>query len=179
MVWVRFSSALLLLNERLALPMTPAIELLRKRGIRHVIHEYTHNPEHPSYGLEAAEKLAVSPERVFKTLVASLDDKALLVAIVPVNTQLDLKALAGAAGGKKTRLATADDVQRTTGYVLGGVSPLAQKRRLRCFIDRSALQHETIYISAGRRGLEVELAPDELGILVDAGFSTLGTDKSV
>lgn len=158
--------------------MTPAIELLRKRAIRHEIHEYAHDPEHSSYGLEAAEKMGVSPRRVFKTLVASLDEKALLVAIVPVNTQLDLKALARAAGGKKARMAAADDVQRSTGYVLGGVSPLAQKRRLRSFIDQSARQHDTIYISAGRRGLEVELAPDSLGRLLGAEFTSLGTDNA-
>ncbi|ALO45603.1 Cys-tRNA(Pro) deacylase [Pseudohongiella spirulinae] len=158
--------------------MTPAIELLRNQSIRHVIHEYAHDPEHPSYGLEAAEKLRVSPERVFKTLVASLDEKALLVAIVPVATHLDLKALARAAGGKKTRMAAAADVQRSTGYVLGGVSPLAQKRQLRSFIDQSAQQHETIYISAGRRGLEVELGSEELRILLDASFAALSTDKS-
>ena len=155
--------------------MTPAIELLRKQGIQHWIHEYAHDPEHPSYGQEAAEKMGVSPSRIFKTLVASLDDKTLLVAIVPVNTQVDLKALARAAGGKKARMAAAEAVQRSTGYVLGGVSPLAQKRRLRSFIDHSAQQHDTIYVSAGRRGLEVELAPDALGILLGADFTALSS----
>lgn len=159
--------------------MTPAVDLLRKKGLWHQVHRYTHDPEHASYGLEAAEKLGVVPERIFKTLVASLDDKTLLVAIVPVNRQVDLKALARAAGGKKARMAAADDVQRSTGYVLGGVSPLAQKRRLRSFIDQSARQHETIYISAGRRGLEVELTPDTLIRLLGAEFSALGTDKPV
>ncbi|MCB8888766.1 Cys-tRNA(Pro) deacylase [Vreelandella malpeensis] len=153
--------------------MTPAINTAKKAGITFKIHEYVHESGAPSYGLEAAEKLAVAPERVFKTLVVALEGKALTVAIVPVTHQLGLKQVAKAAGAKKAAMASADVVERTTGYVLGGVSPLGQKKRLPLFIDESAEAQPTIYVSAGRRGLEIELAPGDLAALTQGRFVPL------
>jgi Cys-tRNA(Pro)/Cys-tRNA(Cys) deacylase len=125
------------------------------------VHEYRHDPG-AAYGLEAAEKLGLDPARVFKTLVASVDG-ALLVAIVPVAAQLDLRSL-----GKRAAMAGQVEAERATGYVAGGISPLGQRRRLRTILDESALEHETIHVSAGRRGLEIELAPQDLVALTDA-----------
>jgi Cys-tRNA(Pro)/Cys-tRNA(Cys) deacylase len=153
--------------------MTPAINLARKAGIPHRIHEYTHDTAHPSYGLEAAEKMQTAPERVFKTLVVALENKELVVGIVPVSTTLNMKLIAKAAQARKAGMAAAQDVQRSTGYVLGGVSPLAQKKRLRTYVDSSALQFATIFVSAGRRGLEIELAPDDLCKLTGGHFAEL------
>ncbi len=142
--------------------MTPAIKLLSKAGISFKVHQYSHEPDCHSYGLEAAEKLDVCAERVFKTLVVTLDNEELAVGILPVTATLSMKLIAQAAGAKKAAMAAPDQVKRTTGYVLGGVSPLAQKKRLRTFIDNSAQKYTTIYVSAGRRGLEIELPPSEL-----------------
>lgn len=142
--------------------MTPAINAAKQAGIVHRIHEYRHDPKAESYGLEAAEKLRVSPERVFKTLVAELDDGRLTVGIVPVATSLNLKSLAAALGAKRAELAEMSKAERSTGYVAGGISPLGQKKLLPTVLDASAVVQETIYVSAGRRGLEIELAPDDL-----------------
>jgi Cys-tRNA(Pro)/Cys-tRNA(Cys) deacylase len=128
----------------------------KKAGIVFRLREYVHDPQAPSYGLEAAEKLGVDPARVFKTLVAEVDG-APTIAIVPVATELDLKAL-----GKRAAMARPADVTRITGYVQGGVSPIGQRRRLPTVLDDSALTFETIHVSAGRRGLELELAPGDL-----------------
>jgi len=147
--------------------MTPAINLLKKKKTRHEVHEYQHDASHPSYGLEAAEKMGVPAEQVFKTLVAEIDKARLVVAIVPVTHTLNLKRLAKAAGGKKAAMADAALVERTTGYVLGGVSPLGQKKQLPTFLDSSASQFDAIFVSAGRRGLEVSLAPDTLLALLN------------
>ncbi len=135
---------------------TPALVASEQAGIRFRVHEYAHDRQAPSYGLEAAEKLGVEPARVFKTLVVDIDG-GLLVAIVPVDEQLDLKAL-----GKRAALAEAKRAERATGYVTGGISPLGQRRPLATVLDESALGHETIFVSAGRRGLEIELAPADL-----------------
>jgi len=140
---------------------TPATALLGKLGIAHSVHAYEHDPRRGSYGLEASEVLGVAPERVFKTLVAEVDG-ALTVGVVPVAGQLDLKALAAAAGGKKAAMADVAAAERATGYVAGGISPLGHRKRLKVVIDSSALGHATIYCSAGRRGLELELAPGDL-----------------
>ena len=140
---------------------TPATALLSKLGITHWLHSYAHDPRRGSYGLEASEALGVAPERVFKTLVAEVDG-TLTVGVVPVATQLDLKALAVAAGGKKAVMAEVAAAERATGYVAGGISPLGHRKRLRVVIDSSALGHATIYCSAGRRGLEIEVAPADL-----------------
>lgn len=142
--------------------MTPAINILKKKKIKHTVHSYHHDADHPSYGLEAAEKLGIEPQQVFKTLVAELGDGTLAVAIIPVDQMLSMKLLAKAAGAKKAGMADKKMVEKTTGYVLGGVSPLGQKKQLKTFLDISAQDFTTIYISAGRRGLDIELSPDDL-----------------
>jgi Cys-tRNA(Pro)/Cys-tRNA(Cys) deacylase len=140
---------------------TPATALLSKLGIAHSVHAYPHDPRRGSYGLEASEVLGVVPERVFKTLVADVDG-TLTVGVVPVAGQLDLKALAAAVGGKKAAMAGVAAAERATGYVAGGISPLGHRRRLAVVVDSSALGYATVYCSAGRRGLELELAPADL-----------------
>lgn len=154
--------------------MTPAIDLLKKAKAEHRIHSYEHDPKSASYGLEAAEKLGLDPARVFKTLLACSERNELLVAVVPVAGSLDLKALAQAAGVKKAEMADPQAAQRATGYLLGGISPLGQKKRLRTFIDASAEALPSIYVSAGRRGLEVELAAQMLAEQTDAAFAPIG-----
>ncbi len=154
--------------------MTPAIDLVKKARASYEVHSYSHDPKAASYGLEAAEKLGLEPARVFKTLLAVTDKDELLVAVVPVAGNLDLKALAQAAGAKKTEMANPSAAQRATGYLLGGISPLGQKKRLRTFIDVSAQAHPTIFVSAGRRGLEVELAAEVLARHTQASFAAIG-----
>ncbi|MFD8985368.1 Cys-tRNA(Pro) deacylase [Streptomyces sp. NPDC059564] len=146
---------------------TPAIVALNTAGADFTTHAYAHDPAHPSYGEEAAEAMGVSPDRVFKTLVAEVDG-ALTVAVVPVSGSLDLKALATALGGKRAAMADPALAERTTGYVRGGISPLGQRRPLRTVLDASASAHATICVSAGRRGLEVELSPTTLTTLTKA-----------
>ncbi|GAA5002013.1 Cys-tRNA(Pro) deacylase [Streptomyces siamensis] len=152
---------------------TPATVVLTDAGVAFTVHSYEHDPSHPSYGEEAAEAMGVSPERVFKTLVADVDG-ALVVAVVPVAGSLDLKALATAVGGKRAAMADPAAAERTTGYVRGGISPLGQRKRLRTVLDSSAAAHATICVSAGRRGLEVELSPDDLAKLTDAVCAPVG-----
>ncbi|MNE00814.1 Cys-tRNA(Pro)/Cys-tRNA(Cys) deacylase YbaK [compost metagenome] len=156
--------------------MTPALDLLKKLRAEHHIHSYEHDPKAASYGLEAAEKLNLEPVRVFKTLLASSEKGELLVAVVPVIGSLDLKGLAHAAGVKKCEMADPAAAQRSTGYLLGGISPLGQKKRLRTFIDQSAQTFETIFVSAGRRGLEVELAAAVLAEHTQAKFAAIARD---
>ncbi|MGP3951101.1 Cys-tRNA(Pro) deacylase [Streptomyces sp. 7N604] len=146
---------------------TPATVALTEAGTAFTVHSYEHDPAAPSYGEEAAQAMGVEPERVFKTLLAEVDG-ALTVAIVPVAGSLDLKALAAAVGGKRAAMADPAVAERTTGYVRGGISPLGQRRRLRTVLDASASGHATVCVSAGRRGLEVELAPADLASLTDA-----------
>jgi Cys-tRNA(Pro)/Cys-tRNA(Cys) deacylase len=140
---------------------TAATALLTRLGIPYTVHAYEHDPRHGSYGGEAAEAMGVPAGRVFKTLVADVDG-ALTVGVVPVTAQLDLKALAAAAGGKKAGLADVTAAERATGYVAGGISPLGQRRRLPVVIDASALEYPSVFCSGGRRGLEIELAPADL-----------------
>lgn len=140
---------------------TPATVALTQAGIAYAVHTYTHDPAARSYGLEAAEAIGADPARVFKTLVASVDG-GLVVGIVPVEAMLDLKALAAAVGGKRADLADPALAERTTGYVRGGISPLGQKRPLATVVDASALDHPTVYVSGGRRGMDIELAPADL-----------------
>jgi Cys-tRNA(Pro)/Cys-tRNA(Cys) deacylase len=135
---------------------TPAIVAAERAGIVFRVHDYAHDPRSESYGLEAAEKLGVDPARVFKTLVADVDG-TLTVAVVPVEASLDLRAV-----GTRARRADPRAAKRVTGYVTGGISPLGQRRPLPTVVDESALAFETIYVSAGRRGLELELAPADL-----------------
>jgi Cys-tRNA(Pro)/Cys-tRNA(Cys) deacylase len=146
---------------------TPATALLARRKVPYTLHSYDHDPRHDSYGLEAAQALGIEPARVFKTLVAEVDGQ-LAVGVVPVTGQLDLKALAAALRGKKARMAEVAAAERATGYVAGGISPLGQKKRLPVVIDASASGFETVFCSAGRRGLEVELAPAALAELTGA-----------
>ncbi|MFF9163013.1 Cys-tRNA(Pro) deacylase [Streptomyces longwoodensis] len=152
---------------------TPATVALTAAGVDFTVHAYDHDPNHPSYGGEAAEAMGVSPERVFKTLVADVDG-ALTVAVVPVAGQLDLKALAAAVGGKKAAMADPALAERTTGYVRGGISPLGQRKKLPTVLDASAGGHATICVSAGRRGLEVELSPADLATLTGATLAPIG-----
>ena len=152
---------------------TPATVALTAAGVPYEVHAYDHDPAHPSYGEEAAEAMGVSPDRVFKTLVADVDG-ALTVAVVPVAGQLDLKALAAAVGGKRAAMADPTLAERTTGYVRGGISPLGQRKKLRTVVDDSASAHTTICVSAGRRGLEVELSPEDLATLTEAVLAPIG-----
>ncbi|MGV9882878.1 Cys-tRNA(Pro) deacylase [Streptomyces sp. NPDC003006] len=152
---------------------TPATVALTAAGATFTVHAYEHDPAHPSYGEEAAQAMGVSPDRVFKTLVAEVDGE-LTVAVVPVAGSLDLKALAAAVSGKRAALADPAAAERTTGYVRGGISPLGQRKKLRTVLDDSASAHATICVSAGRRGLEVELAPGDLAELTGAVLAPIG-----
>jgi len=140
---------------------TPAIAALARAKVAHTLHPYHHDPGTTAFGDEVVRALGWPAERVFKTLVASVDGQ-LTVGIVPVAAQLDLKALAAAAGGKKASMAKVADAERSSGYVAGGISPLGQRKALPTVVDASALDHETIMVSAGKRGLQVELAPADL-----------------
>ncbi|TMX34102.1 Cys-tRNA(Pro) deacylase [Vibrio sp. Hep-1b-8] len=155
--------------------MTPAINLAKKKKVVHTIHQYDHDPRAESYGLEAAQVLDQDPAKVFKTLLFSLNGEAknLAVAIIPVDQKLNLKLAAKAAKAKKADMADPDIAQKTTGYVVGGISPLGQKKALPTFIHISAEQKETICVSAGKRGLEIELAPKDLATLTRAQFAEL------
>jgi Cys-tRNA(Pro)/Cys-tRNA(Cys) deacylase len=146
---------------------TPATLALTKAKVAHTVHEYDHDPAAQSYGEEAAQALGHDPERVFKTLLATVDG-TLHVAVVPVAGSLDLKALAAAVSGKRAAMADPVLAERTTGYVRGGISPLGQRKRLPTVLDATALAHPTIFVSAGRRGLEVELEPAALATLTAA-----------
>lgn len=153
--------------------MTPAINIAKKAGIVYQIHTYTHDPLCESYGTEASEKLGIPAERVFKTLVVLIDSKVMVVAVIPVSSMLSMKQIAKSAGGKKAEMAAGADVERSSGYILGGVSPLGQKKRLKTFIDASAENFTSIFVSAGRRGLEIELRANDLAKLCDGKFALL------
>ncbi|MBV6696267.1 Cys-tRNA(Pro) deacylase [Kitasatospora aureofaciens] len=146
---------------------TPATVALETAAVPFTVHAYEHDPAAASYGGEAAEAMGVPADRVFKTLVADVDG-VLTVGVVPVAGQLDLKALAAAVGGKRAAMADPAAAERSSGYVRGGISPLSQRRPLRTVIDIGALAHPTVYVSAGRRGLEVELTPSDLITLTNA-----------
>ncbi len=149
---------------------TGAILALQKAGITPVIHTYEHDERAQAWGLEAAQALGLDPARVFKTLLVS-HEKALAVVVIPVASRLDLKAIAKQLGWKKAQLADPDLAQRTTGYVVGGISPLGQKKALPTLIDTSAATHETVFVSGGRRGLDLELDPQVLAQLTKASFA--------
>jgi len=151
---------------------TPAVRAAEEAGIAFTLHEYEHDPRASSYGGEAAAKLDVEPERLFKTLVVLVDGSRLAVALVPVPSQLDLKAI-----GKRAQLADKGQAQRTTGYVSGGTSPLGQRRRLPTHIDASALEHATILVNGGRRGLQMELDPRDLARLTDATVHAIASAR--
>jgi Cys-tRNA(Pro)/Cys-tRNA(Cys) deacylase len=146
---------------------TPAIAAAQRAGVAFTVHEYVHDPRAASYGEEAADALGLDPERVFKTLVVDVDGE-LTVALVPVNAQLDLRAL-----GKRVAMADMKLAERTTGYVAGGISPLGQRKALPTVIDETAELFDTIHVSAGRRGLEIELAPGDLAALTRARFAAI------
>ena len=160
-------------NSKAAGAGTPATVALTKANVPFTAHGYEHDPAAGSFGTEAAAALGVVPERVFKTLLAEVDGK-LTVAVVPVSGSLDLKALASAVGGKKAAMADPAAAERSTGYVLGGISPLGQRRPLRTVVDESALGFETVFCSGGRRGFEVELAPADLVRLTAAVTASIG-----
>jgi len=153
--------------------MTPATRIAKKAGIDFKIHEYSHNPNSSSYGEEAAALLGVEPSRVFKTLLLETNENKLAVAIVPVTGQLNLKATAKALGVKKVAMANPAEAEKATGYILGGISPLGQKKRLPFIIDDSLSQYETIFVSGGKRGLEIELKPADLIQLCRAKYSQI------
>jgi Cys-tRNA(Pro)/Cys-tRNA(Cys) deacylase len=152
---------------------TPATLALTSAGVAFELHHYEHDPRAASYGLEAAEALGVEPARVFKTLLATLDG-TLVVGIVPVAGQLDLKALARTLGGSKAAMAEVSAAERATGYVAGGISPVGQKRRHRTVLDESAREHATIFVSGGRRGLDLEITPADLVATTEAITAQIG-----
>ncbi|MFY0676122.1 MAG: Cys-tRNA(Pro) deacylase [Neptuniibacter sp.] len=156
--------------------MTPAINTAKKAKVKYNVHEYTHDPKAESYGEEAAEAIGIAAERVFKTLLVAIngDNKKLAVGVVPVSGQLDLKAMATALKAKKLNMANPQDAERATGYVVGGISPLGQKKRLPMVLDSSAESFETIYMSAGRRGLEIEMSAADLQTLTGAVMASIG-----
>ncbi|HET8581717.1 MAG TPA: Cys-tRNA(Pro) deacylase [Jatrophihabitans sp.] len=153
---------------------TPATVLLGQRGIAFTLHPYEHDPRAPAYGEEAAAALGVEPARIFKTLIASVDGR-LACAVVPVAGRLDLKAFAAALGAKRAVLAEPAAAARATGYVVGGISPIGQKTRLPVVLDTSVQDFETVYVSAGRRGLQVQLSPADLVRATDARVATIAS----
>jgi Cys-tRNA(Pro)/Cys-tRNA(Cys) deacylase len=160
---------------------TPATAALIRAGIAFEVHTYDHDPSASSFGLEAAEVLGLDPARVYKTLLAAVDGSTgsagtgrLVVGIVPVSGQLDLKALAAAVGAKKAVMADPADAERVTGYVVGGISPIGQKKRLPTVLDASARGHETLFVSGGRRGMDLELSPADLVAITGATVAAIG-----
>ncbi|MFT7243478.1 MAG: Cys-tRNA(Pro)/Cys-tRNA(Cys) deacylase [Candidatus Azotimanducaceae bacterium] len=157
--------------------MTPAVSDLDKAGLPFLIHEYDHDPGNTRYGDEAAEKMGISASRIFKTLVIELDSGKLAAAILPVNMSLNLKAAARSLKAKKAQMAKPEQVERSSGYVLGGVSPIGQKKAIQTVIDISAQEFTTIFVSGGKRGLEIELEPQHLCQITHAHYESLGVSK--
>jgi Cys-tRNA(Pro)/Cys-tRNA(Cys) deacylase len=155
---------------------TPAVRAAAAARIPHRLLEYAYDPNADAIGLQAAEALGLEPERVFKTLIVALDTGALACAVIPVAARLNLKALAAAAGAKKADLADPQKAERATGYVVGGISPLGQKRRLATFVDASAEALDEMVVNGGRRGLQIALAPADLVRLTDAKVGAFTTD---
>lgn len=153
---------------------TPATMLLTSAGVKFTEHEYSHDPKSTSFGLEAAEKLGIDPHRIFKTLIANVDE-IFAVAIVPVNQQVSLKSLSRTLSAKRATMAAPTQAARLTGYVVGGISPLAQKRLLTTVIDASAKDFATILVSGGRRGFDIELSPGDLAELLSAVFAEIAS----
>lgn len=153
--------------------MTPAVAILKQHNAQYIIHQYEHDSANQHYGLEAAEKLGVNVDIVFKTLIVSIDNSQLVVAILPVSAMLNMKLIAKAHGGKKAVMALSTQVEKTTGYVLGGVSPIGQKKQLTTYIDSSIDKFPRVYVSGGKRGLELELSPNILQSLTQATLVNL------
>lgn len=152
---------------------TPATVALTRAGIAFTPHEYVHDPAATSFGLEAAAAIGADPDRVFKTLLADVEGVGLVVGVVPVSGTLDLKALAAAAGGKRAVMAKPDVAERRTGYVVGGISPIGQKTRHPTVVDETAQLWDTVYVSGGRRGLDLELAPDDLLAITGGSYADI------
>lgn len=148
--------------------MTPAINLLKKNKLDFKIHKYHHNPANTNYGLEAAQELGLEEDRVYKTLLVELNSKELAVGIIPVNKSMSLKNISFALNVKSAVMANKDEAQKVTGYLLGGISPFGQKKLLKTVLDKSAMNYETIYVSGGRRGLDIEVKPSDILQLLNA-----------
>jgi Cys-tRNA(Pro)/Cys-tRNA(Cys) deacylase len=142
--------------------MTPAILFLKTTNIQFEIHEYDHDSNRTDYGIEAASKLSLDPTRVIKTLIIELNPSGFIVAMIPISEQLSMKKLARVAGAKHATMAPSDKIKSLTGYLTGGISPLGQKRPLACYLDQAAATSSTIFISGGKRGIEIELSPQDL-----------------
>lgn len=148
--------------------MTPAINLLKKNKCDFKIHKYEHDPACTNYGLEAAQKLGLDENRVFKTLLVELNPKELAVGLIPVNCSMSLKNIATALDSKNAKMADKNEAQKITGYLLGGISPIGQKKKLRTVIDQSAFSFETIYVSGGKRGLDIEIKTQDIIKILNA-----------
>lgn len=157
--------------------MTPAINYLNKQKCEHKILKYEHDPACTNYGHEAADKLGLEYARVFKTLLVELSPKELAVGIIPVDCTMSLKEIAKALKAKSAKMADKDEAQKSTGYILGGISPFGQKKRLRTVLDISAMDFDTIYVSGGRRGLDIEVKPEDIVKLLGAVIFDIGVDS--
>ncbi len=156
--------------------MTPAVNYLKKQNCEHKILKYEHDPACTNYGHEAAEKLGLEKSRVFKTLLVELNPKELAVGIIPVDCTMSLKEVSKALKVKSAKMADKDEAQKVTGYLLGGISPFGQKKRLKTILDMSALDFDTIYVSGGRRGLDIEVKPEDIVKLLSAVVFNIGVN---
>ncbi|MFT4563964.1 MAG: Cys-tRNA(Pro)/Cys-tRNA(Cys) deacylase [Gammaproteobacteria bacterium] len=171
--WLWRKNIIRRIRRQLISNMTPAIDALRAASVKFDVRAYTHDPNSRSYGLEAAEKLGLPPRQVFKSLVVELEGGGLCMGIIPVSQQLNLKRLAKSAGAKRATMAPAKTVERATGYVMGGVSPFGLKRTVRAFIDTSATNYNSVFVSGGKRGLDLEISPHDLLVVTNGCLADL------